>query len=137
MRPTLPIPLFRKVVLFGGLLTGFGASGCHAVTSDPPVKPGPPILAQGDVQLDSADAECAGLVAALDKYRQCPNLEDGDREWARAAIEAAEESYAAGKKANPDEPSLNAIAMACHRAAASMHAATERCHAGKRPKVDY
>jgi hypothetical protein len=111
-------------------------TGCHAVTKDPAVKPGPPIMAQGEVELETAEVECAGLVAALDKYGQCPNLEDGDREWTRNAIEAAEESWAAGKKANPDEPSLHAIAMACHRAALSMQAATERCHAGKRPRVD-
>lgn len=132
MRPTLPIAIFRKVTLFGMLLT----AGCHAVTKDPPVKPGPPILAEGEVELETAEVECAGLVAALDKYGQCPNLEDGDRQWTRNAIEAAEESWAAGKKSNPDEPSLHAIAMACHRAALSMQAATERCHAGKRPRMD-
>ena len=136
MPPTLPIPFVRKVVLFGTLLIGFGAAGCQHVTKDPPAKPGPLILAQGDIELESADAECAGLIAALDRYGQCPNLEDGDRQWARAAIEAAEDSFAAGKKANPDEPSLHAIAMACHRATMSMRAATERCHAGKRPRVD-
>ena len=137
MRLILPIPLFRKVALFGALLTGFGLGACHAVTKDPPVKPGPPIVAQGEVDLESADAECAGLIAALDTYGKCPNLEDDQRQWARSAIEAAEESFAAGKKSNPDEPSLHAIAMACHRAMVSMRAANERCKAGKPPKVDY
>ena len=137
MRPTLPIPLLRKVTLFGTLLSGFAlASGCQHVVRDPPTKPGPPILADGDVQLENVDTECAGLIAALDRYGQCPNLEDGDRQWTRAAIDAAEDSFAAGKKALPDEPSQHAIAMACHRAAMTMRAATERCQTGKRPRVD-
>jgi hypothetical protein len=100
------------------------------------VKPGPPIPAEPDQALESMDAECAGLVAALDTYGKCPNLEDGDREWARSAIEAAEESFAAGKKSNPDEPAQKAIALACHRAALSMQFATARCQAGKRPRTD-
>jgi hypothetical protein len=94
------------------------------------------IPAEGDVELETVDAECAGLIAALDHYGRCPNLEDGDRQWVRSAIDAAEDSFAAGKKANADEPSRAAMAMACHRAARSMHAATERCLAGKRPRVD-
>ena len=80
---------------------------------DPPAKPGPPILAQGEIELENVDTECAGLIAALDRYGQCPNLEDGDRQWVRSAIEAAENSFAAGKKANPDEPSQHAIVGVC------------------------
>ena len=133
MRPALPIAMLRKVAVFGGLLSGL--SSCRGV-GDPPAKPGPPILAQGEVELENVDTECAGLIAALDRYGQCPNLEDGDRQWVRSAIDAAEDSFAAGKKANPDEPSQHAIAMACHRATKSMQAATERCLAGKRPRVD-
>ena len=124
--------MFQKVTVFGILLTGLGCG--HA--SDPPAKAGPPILAEGDIELENVDAECAGLIAALDRYGQCPNLDDGDRQWVRSAIDAAEDSFAAGKKANPDEPAQHAIAMACHRAATSMRAATERCIAGKRPRVD-
>jgi hypothetical protein len=89
-----------------------------------------------DIQLENMDTECAGLIAALDTYGKCPNLEDGDRTWVRNVIEAAEQSFAAGKKAQPDDPSQKAIAMACHRAAVSMGYATQRCQAGKRPKVD-
>ena len=66
----------------------------------------------------------------------CPNLEDSDRQWAQRTIEVAEDSFAAGKKASPDEPSQKAIAAACHRAARSIGFATQRCLAGKRPKVD-
>jgi hypothetical protein len=137
MRLILPKHFFRKPTHFGSLLMLVGAIGCKHVTSDPPVKPGPPISAQADVPLETADAECAGLVAALDSYGKCPNLDEGGRHWAEAAIEAAEESWAAGKKAKPDEPSLHAIAAACHRATESMRAATVRCMNGKRPKADW
>jgi hypothetical protein len=110
---------------------------CKHVVADPPTTPGPPIPAVSETKLDSMDIECAGLITALGRYGECPNLEDGDRRWVRSAIEAAERSFAAGKKANPDEPAQKAIAVACHRAAMSMGYATQRCQNGKRPKVDY
>ena len=110
--------------------------GCRHVVHDPPTTPGPAIRAEAEVKLEGMDAECAGLVAALDTYGKCPNLEDPDREWAHSTIEYAEQTFAAGKKANPDEPSQHAIALACHRAALSIQFATQRCQAGKRPKVD-
>lgn len=132
MAPTLPRVFGPKVILGIMLVVG----GCKHVTSDPPVKPGPPIPAEPETNLENMDTECAGLVAALDTYGKCPNLEDDDREWVKAVIESAEESFAAGKKSNPDEPAQKAIAMACHRAALSMQFATERCRAGKRPKLD-
>ena len=112
------------------------ATACKHVVSDKAVAPGPPIPAEPDAQLDNMDTECAGLIAALDTYGKCPNLEDGDRDWTRSTIEAAEKGFAAGKKSNPDEPSQKAIAAACHRAALSIQYATQRCQAGKRPKVD-
>jgi hypothetical protein len=111
-------------------------AGCKHVVSDPKVLPGPPIPAEPEQALENMDTECAGFVAAVDTYGKCPNLEDGDRQWVRNVIEAAEEAFAAGKKANPDEPAQKAIAMACHRAALSMQFATERCKAGKRPRMD-
>jgi hypothetical protein len=132
MRPTLP-RAFRRKVLLGSLLI---LSGCHHVVSDPNVKPGTPIPAEPEAQLENMDTECAGLIAALDTYGKCPNLDDGDRDWVRSVIESAEQSFAAGKKGNPDEPAQKAIAMACHRATISMQFATVRCQAGKRPRVD-
>lgn len=110
--------------------------GCRHIVRDPEVTPGPAIRAEADVELAGMDAECAGLTAALDTYGKCPNLEETDRAWARDTIEYAEQTFAAGKKANPDEPSQHAIALACHRAMVSMQFATQRCQAGKRPKVD-
>jgi len=135
MRRTLPRAIGTKLGTVVAVVSLLGA--CKHVVQETRVPPGKPIPAEADTDLETMDAECAGLIAALDTYGKCPNLEDGDRQWVRSAIEAAEESYAAGKKANPDEPSMHAIAMACHRAMMSMRAATERCHAGKRPKVDY
>lgn len=134
MRPTLPRDFGRKVGLFGALLA---VVSCRHVVSDPPTQPGPPISAEPELDLEHMDAECAGMVAAYDRYGQCPNLEDKDREWVRLVIEAAEKSFAAGKKANPDEPSQRAIALACRRAAVSIGFATERCQAGKKPRTEW
>jgi len=124
----------RRKVCLGVLLIVI--VGCKHVVSEKSVPPGPPIPAEPEAQLENMDTECAGLIAALDTYGKCPNLEDGDRDWTQRTIEAAEESFAAGKKSNPDEPSQKAIAAACHRAALSIQYATQRCQAGKRPKVD-
>src|SRR5690348_5596229 len=120
MRPTLPRGFRRKVLVATLLIFG----GCHHVVGDKQVAPGPPIPAEPEADLENMDTECAGLIAALDNYGKCPNLEDGDRAWVRAVIESAEDSFAAGKKAKPDEPSQKAMAMACHRAAISMNFAT-------------
>lgn len=123
----------RKVWQVGGLLV---LMGCKHVVREEPVTPGRPIPAEPEAELKDTDTECGGVIAALDRYGQCPNLDDSDREWARRTIEYAQQSFAAGKKANPDEPSQRAIAAACHRAAISIDYATQRCLAGKKPKVD-
>lgn len=140
MRMTLPSEIGEKrgmvrafAIVLGLLLSG---GACKHVVSEKPVQPGPPIPAEPETDLGNMDTECAGLVAAIDRYGQCPNLEDGDRQWAQRTIEYAEETFAAGKKSNPDEPSQKAIAAACHRATISIDYATQRCQAGKRPKVD-
>ena len=135
MAPTLRRGYRRKVRLIGGLLMLL--VGCKHVVSEKPVPPGPPISAEPEADLENMDTECAGLIAALDTYGKCPNLEDVEREWTRQTIAVAEESFAAGKKSNPDEPSQKAIAAACHRAASSIQYATQRCQAGKRPKAAY
>ena len=124
----------RKVRRLGLLL--ILAVGCKHVVSEKSVAPGPPIPAEPEAQLENMDTECAGLIAALDTWAKCPNLEDADRDWMRRTIEAAEDSFAAGKKSNPDEPSQKAIAATCHRATLSIRYANQRCLAGKRPKVD-
>jgi hypothetical protein len=134
MRMTLPSTIGRKLRCVGMLV--MLASGCRHVVSDPPTTPGPPIPAEPENDLGNMDTECGALITALDHYRECPNLEDGDRQWAQRTIEYAQETFAAGKKSNPDEPSQKAIAAACHRATISIDYALQRCQAGKRPKVD-
>lgn len=141
MPPTLPSGIDHKLGTVRGLAMILGVllstSACKHVVHDKPVRPGPPIPAEPEAQLSTMDAECQGLISALDSYGKCPNLEDRDREWTQNVIEAAQDSFAAGKKSNPDEPSQKAIAAACHRAALSIEYATQRCLAGKKPKVDY
>jgi hypothetical protein len=82
------------------------------------------------------DDECGGLRSAVEAYGQCPNLDPDDRTWAHAVIESTDQSIEAGSKANPDAEWQRAIAVACHKAAVSMRHATERCLAGRRPRVD-
>lgn len=100
-----------------------------------PVKPAEPLPADPPVTLKTMDEECDGLLAALATFRDCPNHEDDDREDVEAWIETANRNLAAGKKSNPEPNAQKAIAGACHRAAVSVKAATERCLAGPRPKA--
>jgi len=130
MRPTLPRGILQKFCGFGLLL----AACSHP---PPPPPPGDPIPAEPDAKLGSMDAECGGLVTAVKTYGECPNLEDGGRAWARAVTENAEEAFAAGKKGEIDKPAEHAIAVACHKAADSIKAATMRCQAGPAPRGDY
>jgi hypothetical protein len=109
-------------------------AGCHH--ADPPVAPGPPLPAEPDVVVTSMDEECKGLELAITTWSQCPNLDDDERAWAHDITAYAEESFAAGKKGNPDADSQRAIAIACHRAAVSIGFATQRCNAGPKPRVD-
>jgi hypothetical protein len=108
------------------------ASACHG--EPPPVAPGEPIAAPTEVELGTMDAECEGLLTALGVYKQCPNLDEDDRYDIDAWSERAREDFAAGKKANPEPNAQRAIAAACHKATASVTAASERCHAGPRPR---
>jgi hypothetical protein len=104
--------------------------GCRG--EPPPVAPGTPIAAPPEVALATMDAECDGLIAALADYKRCPNLEDEDRADIDAWIERAQQDFAAGKKASPEPSAQRAIAAACHKAVASVKAANQRCHAGRR-----
>jgi len=125
----------RLKVLIGALLSL--PIACKHVVSEKPVQPGPPIPAEPEADLEDMDTECSAVIAALDTFGKCPNLEDAERNWAQRTVEFAQEAFAAGRKGTPDEPSQKAIAAACHRAAVSVRYATQRCQAGKRPKVDY
>ena len=132
MRPTLPRPFLQKMRDFGFFLIAI--AGCHH--ADPPVAPGPPLPAEPDVVVTTMDEECKELELAIATWAQCPNLDDDDRDWLKAVSDAAEQSFAAGKKGNPDADGQRAIALACHRAAVSMQHANERCMAGPKPRVD-
>lgn len=135
MPPTLPSPTAAFVSHVArrarGILVACAVSGCHA--DPPPVAPGPPIPPPAEVTLDTMDAECDGLIRALATYKACPNLDDDDRWDLDAWAERAQQDFAAGKKANPEPNAQRAIAAACHKAVASVTAATERCQAGPKP----
>jgi hypothetical protein len=107
------------------------AGGCHR--DPPPVVPGEPIPAEPETVLGTMDAECEALIAAMDSYKQCPNLDDADRWGIAVWTENAQQDFAAGKKANPDPGAQHAIAAACHKAIGSVTAANERCHNGPKP----
>jgi hypothetical protein len=107
------------------------AVACHR--EPPPVAPGEPIAAAPEVTLGTMDTECEGLLTALATYKECPNLDDDDKWDIDAWTERMQQDFAAGKKANPEPNAQRAIAAACHKAKASVAAATERCHAGPRP----
>jgi hypothetical protein len=116
-----------------GLAAGL-ASACHG--EPPPVAPGEPIAAPTEVELGSMDAECEALLTALERYKQCPHLDDDDRADIGAWRDRAQQDFAAGKKANPEPNAQRAIAAACRKAVASVTAASERCHAGPMPVGD-
>jgi hypothetical protein len=97
----------------------------------PPVAPGPPISAAPDLSVGSMQEECDGLVAALETWKQCTNLEEGQKGSIEAWIERAHIDFAAAVKAQPEARAQHEIALRCHRAAGSIKAATERCGNGK------
>jgi hypothetical protein len=116
----------------GALAIVLGAiCACHR--DPPPVAPGEPIAAPPEVALGTMEAECDGLLVALARYKECPNLEEDDKDDIDAWIERTQQDFAAGKKSNPEPNAQRAIAAACHKAISSVAAATERCHAGRRP----
>ena len=123
MRPTLP-SLIALVFL-----------GCGPAPA--PVVPGPPIYAVPDVQVGTMQVECEALQTAFDGWRACPNLDDPGRRTIDAYSDLAKQSFEAGSKANPDDKSQRAIAIACQRAAKSARAATERCNNGRPPPRNY
>ena len=87
-------------------------------------------MAAPEVTLDTMEAECDALLAAMLTYKQCPNLDDDDRQEIDAWIERAEQDFVAGRKAKPEPNAQHAVAAACHKAIASVTAANERCQAG-------
>jgi hypothetical protein len=91
--------------------------------------------AEPEAQIGTMDAECNALLAQLAIWHDCPNVEDNEAAAIKSTIEYAENDFAVGKKGLPDEAAQHEIAIRCHRAAASVAAAVERCRAGKPPRV--
>jgi len=101
-----------------------------------PVAPAKPLPADPEVKLESMEIECNAMVAALENYKICEHHEDEDRENVDGWIQTANRNFAASKKAKPEPNAQKAIAGACRKATDSVKAATIRCTAGPRPKVD-
>lgn len=80
--------------------------------------------------------ECDAMLAALQTFHACPNLDEDDQHDVEAWIERAQKDFAAGRKVELEPPAQAAIARNCRRATNSVEAATERCRAGKKPRVD-
>jgi hypothetical protein len=76
------------------------------------------------------------MVGALAVFKACPNLEGEDRDDLDGWIERANRDFGASRKAAPEPNAQKAIAAACRKATDSIKAATERCLAGPRPKLD-
>ena len=130
MRPLLPSPFARDLASLGVFLIAL--AGCGG-KEPPPVAPGPPIRADPEVSLRSMQDECDGLIGAMTTYKACSNLDEDEKADFEAWIEGANRTLAAGKKAKPEPNAQRAMALACHRATASVQAATQRCAAGPRP----
>ena len=128
MTPTLPRAFLVLFFVFGMAACG------HA--EPPPVAPGPPIPAEPEITVGTMAAECDGLIAALERYRDCKYHDAYARDGVDRSIEAAHLSFAAGVKANPDERAQHAIALSCRKATDSIKAATERCGNGPPPRPD-
>ncbi len=59
-----------------------------------------------------------------------PNLDEAGRRTVDAWRDAAKLSFDASDKAKPEDKAQHAIALACHRAIATVRAAAERCGNG-------
>jgi hypothetical protein len=111
-------------------------TGCAHREPPPPVVSAPPLPADPEVKLESMQVECDAMLGALTTFKACPNHDEDDREAVDAWVERANQDFAASRKANPEPNAQKAIAAACHKAAGSVRAATERCQAGPPPKAD-
>lgn len=104
---------------------------------DPPTTtPAAPLPAESPVELATMEVECDAMIAALETYKACTNLEWEDRDALDAWIEVANRNFAASRKAKPEANAQAAIAGACRKATESVKAANQRCLAGPRPKRD-
>lgn len=127
MRLILPRPETRILVAAVSLV-----AACSR--PQPPVQPGPQIVADPPAELSGFVEECDALSAALGAWQDCPNLEAEDHQDLKNWVERAQKDFAAGRKANPEANTQGVLAQNCYRARISVEAATQRCFAGPRPK---
>lgn len=124
----------------GSLFLAWALVACALVAcarkDPPPAAPAPPLAADPEVALDSMQVECDAMVGALAVFKACPNLETEDRDDLDGWIERTNRDFNASRKASPEPNAQKAIAAACRKATDSIKAATERCLAGPRPKID-
>ena len=118
------------------IFLAWALAACAHRPPPPPAVSAPPLAADPEVKLESMQIECDAMLGVLTTFKDCPNHEDDDRELVDAWIERANQDFAASRKANPEPNAQKAIAAACRKATDSVKAATERCLAGPRPKVD-
>lgn len=118
------------------MLGSLAAACARPAPAAAPTAAAPPLPAEREIKLAAMDDECNAMVAALEAYRTCTNLEDEDRQDLDSWLEATHRNLTAGRKAKPDANAQHAIAAACHRATASIQAAHQRCLAGPKPKID-
>jgi hypothetical protein len=118
------------------LFLAWALAACAGTPPPPPAIPAPPLPADPEIELETMQIECDAMLGALVAFKACPNHEDEDREALDAWIERASRDLASGRKAEPEPNAQKAIAAACRKATNSVKAATERCQAGPRPKID-
>jgi hypothetical protein len=102
----------------------------------PKIPPPAPIMADAPSVPGTPEQECGKVVTDLRRYSQC-GLLDKDRKWFVARwLEAVEIDLALATSPKLDDASKQQIAVACHKAAAAVGNAAERCaqEAAVRPR---
>jgi hypothetical protein len=105
-------------------------------TLQPKIPPPAPIMADAPSVPGTPEQECGQVVTDLRRYGQC-DLLDKDRKWFVARwLEAVEIDLALAANPQLDAASKQQIAVACHKAAAAVGSAAERCvqQAAARPR---
>ena len=113
------------------LLISIGSISCH---HEVPVTPADPLPAEGEIAVGPMKAECDALVAALERWRTCPNVEKEDLDYIEWWQREAETDFTAGAKVTIEPAAQQAIALRCRKATTSVDAAIARCGNGHRPK---
>jgi hypothetical protein len=107
------------------------ALGCASPRSSrlPAIPPPAPILADAPDTPDTAEKECAQVVADLKRYGECGLLDEDRRWWMGKWSELVEIDLALVKNPKLDEASRNEIAVSCRKAAQAVGWAATQCSA--------